>query len=273
LPDRFIGKIARLPAESGRFGPPPDPLLCPIDLSAKAVDYRSSPADFFPVAADSVRRPPRLRAPADLSAKSADYPPKQADFCPVAAESLSPRPPLAPLSTGPNGERRIHCSAELGRPNTIYMSSGSSGPIFIFLIQFEFYPTKRSIFGNFSPPMFLEFHLVFLHIFQIFLFFQIFQIWISNIDDFKNRSRPIPPNFDDFQKNRPIFLTLPIIHFLGRQPIKMLGMAGVACNSNLWSRKPKKSEPEDPAGDIPSSRKASTLAGSIDVWETWPIPG
>jgi hypothetical protein len=41
------------------------------------------------------------------------------------------------------------------------MSSGPSGLIFTFLIQFEFYPTKRSIFGIFSPPMFLEFHLFF----------------------------------------------------------------------------------------------------------------
>jgi hypothetical protein len=62
LPGRFISKIDRLPAESGRFGPSPDPPLRPADLSAKAANYRSSPADFFPVAADSVRRPPRLRA-------------------------------------------------------------------------------------------------------------------------------------------------------------------------------------------------------------------
>jgi hypothetical protein len=52
------------------------------------------------------------------------------------------------------------------------MSSGPSGPIFIFLIQFEFYPTKQSIFGNFSPPIFLELHLVFYIIFSdFFLFF------------------------------------------------------------------------------------------------------
>jgi hypothetical protein len=62
LPGRFIGKIGRLPAESGRFVPPPDPPLRPADLSAKAADYRSSPVDFFLVAADSVRRLPRLRA-------------------------------------------------------------------------------------------------------------------------------------------------------------------------------------------------------------------
>jgi hypothetical protein len=48
----------------------------------------------------------------------------------------------APLLTGANGERRIHSTAELGRPNTIYMSSGPSGHIFMFLIQFEFYSTK-----------------------------------------------------------------------------------------------------------------------------------
>jgi hypothetical protein len=156
VPDQFIGKSGRLPVESGRFLP----------------RHRR----FGPPPAPSSR-------PADLLAKSADYRPKQADFCPVAAKSLSPRPPSAPLSTGPNGERRIHCSVELGRPNTIYMSSGPSGPIFTFLIQFKFYPTKRSIFENFSPPMFLEFHLVF---YIIFLDFFLFFLKFSNLN-FKYR--------------------------------------------------------------------------------------
>jgi hypothetical protein len=45
------------------------------------------------------------------------------------------------------------------------MNSGSSGPIFTFFNQFEFYPTKQSRFENFSPPLFLEFDLVFYIIF------------------------------------------------------------------------------------------------------------
>jgi hypothetical protein len=60
LPGRFIGKIGRLPSESDRFDPPPDPPLRPANLSAKAADYRSSPADFFPVAARLVFAPGRF---------------------------------------------------------------------------------------------------------------------------------------------------------------------------------------------------------------------
>jgi hypothetical protein len=71
------------------------------------------------------------------------YRPIPADFWPAAADFGPPGPASAPLSTGANGEQRIHFVAELGRPNTIYMSSGPSGPIFTFFIQFEFYPTKR----------------------------------------------------------------------------------------------------------------------------------
>jgi hypothetical protein len=44
-------------------------------------------------------------------------------------------------------------------------------PIFTFLIQFEFYPTKWLRFEKISPPMFLEFDLVFLHNFPIFSIF------------------------------------------------------------------------------------------------------
>jgi hypothetical protein len=54
------------------------------------------------------------------------------------------------------------------------MSSGPSEPIFTFLFQFEFYPTKQSRFEKISPPMFLEFHLVFSHNFPDF-FFEIFE--------------------------------------------------------------------------------------------------
>jgi hypothetical protein len=43
------------------------------------------------------------------------------------------------------------------------MSSGPSASIFTFLIQFKFYLIKLSRFEKISPPMFLEFHLVFLH--------------------------------------------------------------------------------------------------------------
>jgi hypothetical protein len=91
-------------------------------------------------------------------------PPAAADFGPLG-------PASAPLSIRVNGEPRIHYVIELGRPNTIYMSSGPSGPIFIFLIQFEFYPTKRSRFEKFSPPIFLEFYLVFYINFPVFLKF------------------------------------------------------------------------------------------------------
>jgi hypothetical protein len=65
------------------------------------------------------------------------------------------------------GKVSVLCSAESERENSIYVSNGQSGPIFIFLIQFEFYLIKRSRFEKFYSPIFLEFDLVFL---QIFLF-------------------------------------------------------------------------------------------------------
>jgi hypothetical protein len=47
------------------------------------------------------------------------------------------------------------------------MSSGPSGYIFTVLIQFEFYPTNQSgDLKTISPPMFLEFDLVFYIIFK-----------------------------------------------------------------------------------------------------------
>jgi hypothetical protein len=133
---------ARFPTEFGRFSPPPPPP--PISL-----------------AVDPPRAVYRLSQPIT------------AGFCHADADFLPPGPASPPLSTGLNGERRIHCSAELGRPNTIYMSSWPSGPIFMFLIQFEFYRTKQLRFHKISPPMFLEFDLVFLHIFFIFKKFRI----------------------------------------------------------------------------------------------------
>jgi hypothetical protein len=134
----------------------------------------------------------RHHAPARFSAESDRFSPRRHSFLrlathPHAPSDLSAQPPItaliptgfrltatnfspsgpasAPLSTGANGERRIHSVAELGRSNTIYMSSGPSWPIFMFLIQFEFYPTKQSRFEKISPPMFLEFHLIFYIIF------------------------------------------------------------------------------------------------------------
>jgi hypothetical protein len=106
--------------------------------------------------------------PTRFIGSAADYRPIPANFRPTAADFGPPGPASAPLSTGTNGERRIHSVAELRRPNTIYMSGGLSGPIFTFLIQFEFYPIKRSRFEKKSPPMFLEFHLVFYIIFSDF---------------------------------------------------------------------------------------------------------
>jgi hypothetical protein len=60
---------------------------------------------------------------------------------------------------------------ERERVNNIYVRIGSSGPILTFFIHFEFYPTKWSIFEKISSPMFLEFDLVFLHIFSRFFFY------------------------------------------------------------------------------------------------------
>jgi hypothetical protein len=73
----------------------------------------------------------------------------------------------------------------VGETKYIYMSGGPSGPIFMFLIQFDFYPTKRSRFEKISPPMLLEFHLVFLHIFPDFLFFEIFEFQFKKSAIFK----------------------------------------------------------------------------------------
>jgi hypothetical protein len=140
-PGRFIGSLGWLPVEPGRFLP-------------RRRRFGSAP------------EPPSR--PVDLSAASADYRPILSDFCSVAGDSLSPGLPSAPLSTKPNGEWWIHYSVELGRPNTIYMSSG---PIFTFLIQFEFYPTKRPRFEKNSSPMFFKFHLVFLQKFSRFFIF------------------------------------------------------------------------------------------------------
>jgi hypothetical protein len=75
------------------------------------------------------------------------------------------------LSTGGKGKLRVLYSAEPERGNIIYMCSGPSGPILMFLIHFEFYPTKQSIFEKLFSPVFLEFDLVFYIIFHIILFF------------------------------------------------------------------------------------------------------
>jgi hypothetical protein len=155
------------------------------------------------------RAPPIFTPPPQFS--SADYPPLHharfigsvvdyrlipAGFRSTAADFGPPEPTSAPLSTGANGERRIHFVVELVRPNTIYMSSG---PILHFFIQFEFYPTKQSRFEKKSPPMFLEFHLVFYIIFQIFFEISEFQFKKSTIFKIEpGRSR----------QNRPVFLTL-----------------------------------------------------------------
>jgi hypothetical protein len=121
-----------------------------------------------------LRPPTRPRAPPNLSTQPSITRPFTTGFHPTAADFDPPGPASAPLSTGANGERRIHSVTELGRPNIIYMSNGSSGPIFTFLIQFEFYLTKRSRFEIFSLTMFLEFHLVFFTYFLYFLFFRNF---------------------------------------------------------------------------------------------------
>jgi hypothetical protein len=88
------------------------------------------------------------------------------------------------------------------------MSSGSSGHIFIFLIQFEFYPTKWSGFEKKnSPPMFLEFDLIFLHIFPNFL--SIFSNLNSENQRFLNSDSADPTKFQQFLgKNLTDFLTL-----------------------------------------------------------------
>jgi hypothetical protein len=126
-----------LPVESGRFlprrrrfGSAPDPPLRLANLSAASADYQPNLANFCPVAADSVRRPTChpaqliYRLPRPITGR---FLPRRRRF------TLS----LTAFSSSLNRtewERRIHCSLELGWPNTIYMSSGSSGSIFMFLI-------------------------------------------------------------------------------------------------------------------------------------------
>jgi hypothetical protein len=126
------------------------------------------------------------RAPADSRSNLAGFHPATANFLPL-------RPASPPLSTGRNGDSVVLCFADSGRPNSIYVSSGPSGPIFIFLIQFEFYPTKRSRFEIFSPPMPLESDIVFYIIFPDF-FFKIFEFEFQKSVIFKfgpGRSRRI----------------------------------------------------------------------------------
>jgi hypothetical protein len=82
--------------------------------------------------------PTRHRAPTDLSAESTDSQSNAVGFQPAAADFLPLRPASPPLSTGQNGESRDHCFAESGRPNSIYVTSGSSGPIFTFLFNLNF---------------------------------------------------------------------------------------------------------------------------------------
>jgi hypothetical protein len=126
---------------------------------------------------------PPLR-PAQFISSAADYRPIPTGFCPAADDFGPPGSASAPLSTEANGERRIHSVAELGRPNTIYMSSGPSGPIFTFLIQFEFYPTKRSRFEKKFSTNVLRISSSFFYIIFPDFFFQNFQISIQKIGDF-----------------------------------------------------------------------------------------
>jgi hypothetical protein len=72
--------------------------------------------------------------PARFIGSDANYRSILGGFRPVAVDFGPPRPASAPLLTGANEERKIHSVAELERPNTIYMSSGSSRPIFTFFI-------------------------------------------------------------------------------------------------------------------------------------------
>jgi hypothetical protein len=122
---RFLGRPTR------RRGPRPipdriRPLFTPPPRFSSAAYLPSRPARFI--------------------GSAADYRPIPTGFCPATADFGPPGPASAPLSTETNGERRIHSAAELGRPNTIYISSGPSEPIFTFLIQFEFYPINRPRF-------------------------------------------------------------------------------------------------------------------------------
>jgi hypothetical protein len=132
--------------------------------------------------------------PARFIDSAADYRPIPAGFRPATVDFGPLGLALAPLSTGVNRERRIHSVAEFRRLNAIYMSSGSSRPIFTFLIQFEFYPTKRLRFEKISPPMFLEFHLVFTYFSRFFYFFKISEF------QFEKSDPPDPAEFQQFSK-------------------------------------------------------------------------
>jgi hypothetical protein len=110
-----------------RFGSAPDPPSHPAALSAASADYRPNLANFCSIATDSVRcptcHPAQLiyRLPRPITDR---FLPRRRRF------TLS----LTAFSSSlhrTEWERRIHYSLELGRPNTIYMSSGS---IFMFLI-------------------------------------------------------------------------------------------------------------------------------------------
>jgi hypothetical protein len=174
------------------FHPPPSISWLANPPPSAPPDSRPNLAAFHPPQRFSLAAYP-LSCPTRSIGSAADYRPILTGFCPATINFGPPGPASAPLSTGANGERRIHSVAELGRPNTIYMSSGPSGPIFMFLIQFEFYPTKRSRFEKISPPMFLEFHLVFLHNFsRFFIFFEISEFQFKKLAIFKigpDRSR------------------------------------------------------------------------------------
>jgi hypothetical protein len=83
------------------------------------------------------------------------------------------------------GKSCVLCSANRNRRNTIPRRRGLSRPIFIFLIHFEFYPTKWSRFEKLSSPMFLEFDLGFYIIFPIFYFFKFFEFEFQNSPNFE----------------------------------------------------------------------------------------
>jgi hypothetical protein len=140
-PRLIPGRIRQLFTPPLRFFSAAYPPLCPARFIGSAADYRSIPVG----------------------------------FCPVAADFSPPRSASAPLSTGANGERRIHSVAKLERLNTIYMSSGPSKPIFTFLIQFEFYLTKQSRFEKKFSTNVIRISSSFLHnFFRFFLFFSKF---------------------------------------------------------------------------------------------------
>jgi hypothetical protein len=93
----------------------------------------------------------------------------------------------------------------------------SSGPIFTFLIQFEFYPTKRPRFEKKYSPMFFKFHLVFLQKFSRFFIF-------SKISEFEFQKSTIfkiePGRSLRISEKSPIFLTL--LGGLGFAPVVLL---------------------------------------------------